>query len=138
MATTLVIDAGRLRQRLADAAQRIIDALDALDEPDDDIEPDADFEEGADAEPSLGSTHGKNQTKSWGALQRAASVHGEDSNLKATRSQNAISRTGTTLKLIRPSPASATWTGSPSRSSASHRLAPRTTSTSASRGEPIA
>jgi hypothetical protein len=57
----------RLRRRLADVAQRIIDALDALDAPDEDLEDSHDREDDrADIEPSLGATLDVDQMVAWG------------------------------------------------------------------------
>lgn len=66
-AKTLPDDTLRLRSRLAEAAERIIAALDALDAPEMDREDDDPAEESADAEPSLGSTNHRNQAKAWNA-----------------------------------------------------------------------
>ena len=56
-----------LRRRLAEAAERIIDALDALDAPEMDREDDDPAEESGDLEPTLGSTNHRNQAKAWNA-----------------------------------------------------------------------
>ena len=57
----------RLRRRLADAAERIIAALDALDTPQEDLEDGHDREEDrADFEPSLGATADLDQGVAWG------------------------------------------------------------------------
>ena len=64
---TGIPDTMRLRRRLAEAAERIIAALDALDAPDDDLEDGHDREEDrADFEPSLGATVDFNQGVAWG------------------------------------------------------------------------
>ena len=68
-----------LRRRIERAVERLITTLDAFNAPDEDIEDGHDAEAFADdEEPSLGATHGMGQLNTWGAQNRAASVHGED------------------------------------------------------------
>ena len=55
------------RRRIEDAVEKLIAFIDALEDPDMDREDDDASEETGDAEPSLGSTNHKDQSKAWGA-----------------------------------------------------------------------
>jgi|SRR6185437_4803725 len=84
----------RLRARLAAAAQRIIDALDALDAGDEDKEDDDPAEDDHDAEeecdePSLGATHALDQRTAWRAGPVDGEAAGTEDDLMVCKSQEA-------------------------------------------------
>jgi hypothetical protein len=54
-----------MRRRIEDAVERLIETLDALDAPGEDLEPDEEGDGDPDDEPSLGATEQISQLAAW-------------------------------------------------------------------------